>query len=71
MLGIDVTDVYKSNKCSTAIYQAVLDSNGDLYCAIADMDIMNMMDMQKIEHIFDDQLMKSNIRSLVKPMDVS
>ncbi len=69
MLGIDVTDVYKSNECSTAIYQAVLDSNGDLYCAIADMDIMNMMDMQKIEHIFDDQLMKSNHKPWLVVLD--
>ena len=39
---------------ATATYQAVLDAEGDLYCAIADMHVMADMDTCLVESAFAD-----------------
>ena len=53
-LGIDTDDVHIARGKATATYQAVLDAEGDLYCAIADMHVMADVDTGLVESAFAD-----------------
>jgi pseudouridylate synthase / pseudouridine kinase len=66
-LEIDITDVHVTSECSTATYQAILDSSGDLYVAIADMQIMDMMNMRNIDSIFNSSSDSNGAEKYPKP----
>ena len=63
-LGIDTDDVHIARGKATATYQAVLDAEGDLYCAIADMHVMGDMDTCLVESAFAD-IQSNGLPSLV------
>ena len=51
--GVDVSATIRSSKFPTALYAAVFDHTGELHVALADMEIMELVNAACIKHISD------------------